>query len=45
MSEPSCDWCTYWQVRLGPHALCPECEIALAKSNAKLDEYLDRNPY
>lgn len=39
-----CDWCTYWQVRLGPHTLCPECEIDLAKSNTKLDTYLDEHP-
>jgi len=44
VSESSCDWCTYWQIRLGPHILCPECEIELSKSNSKIDRYLDEHP-
>jgi hypothetical protein len=40
----SCDRCTYWQFRLGPHILCPECEINLGKSNTKIDQYLDEHP-
>lgn len=39
-----CEWCEYWQAKLGPFILCPECESEQSKSNAKLDQYLDEHP-